>query len=217
MSEEIDILIQRKESELLPFRSRMEELRIEFTKETIRFSAEWYKKTSKAYIIKYPEVILSKSQEKIAEMKAKVDELVRNTEKIVKSELDDPGLWWHLKPRLNDPVDQYKQVADRYPEILDRPIRYVLGRLGITLEEFGFHVTASGNTDSYQEFWFELPRGRGQPTPCYPHILEWTQEMQDNIREYNLQYTQAIALCLEIQKLKEEKKRQQALSRWDSI
>jgi len=216
MSEEIDVLIERKESELLPFRSHMEELRVEFIKETIRFSAEWYKKTAQAYITKYPEIILSKSEGKIAEMKAKVNDLVRDTERIVKNDLDDPALWWHQKPHLHDPIDQYKQVADRYPETLDRAIRYALGRLGIILEEFGFPVNASAKIGSYQEFWFDQPIGRGQPTPCYPHLLKWTKEMEDSIKEYDAQYTQAIALYNEIQKLKEEKRRQQALSRWDS-
>ena len=37
MSEEIDVLIERKEAELSPLRSRMEELKIEFTKETVDF------------------------------------------------------------------------------------------------------------------------------------------------------------------------------------
>jgi len=40
--------------------------------------------------------------------------------------------------------------------------------------------------------------------------------MQDTIREYNAQFTEAITLYNEIQKLKEEKKRQEALTRWDS-
>jgi hypothetical protein len=216
MNEEIDILIERKEAELLPLRSRMEELRLEFIKETVDFASKWYRKTAKVYVTKYPEVILSLSEEKIANMKAKVNELVRNSEKIVKGELDNPDLWWHQKPHLHDSIDQYKQIADKYPEILDRAVRHALGHLGIILEEFRFHVTASGDTGAFQEFWFEHPIGSEQTIPYFPHLLEWTEEMQDTIREYNAQFTEAITLYNEIQKLKEEKKRQQALTRWDS-
>ncbi len=216
MSEEIDILIERKEAELLPLRSRMEKLRLEFIKETVDFASKWYRKTAKVYITKYPEVILSLSEEQIANMKAKVNELVRNSEKIVKDELDNPALWWHQKPHLHDSIDQYKQIADKYPEILDHAVRHALGHLGIILEEFRFHVTASGNIGAFQEFWFERPIGSGQTIPYFPHLLEWTEEMQDTIREYNAQFTEAITLYDEIQKLKEEKKRLQALTRWDS-
>src|SRR5208283_1265973 len=141
MSEETDILIERKEAELLPLRSRMEELKIEFTKETVDFAFKWYRKTAKEYITKYPEITLSMSEEKIANMKAKVNELVKNTEKIVRDEFDNPALWWHQKPNLHDPIDKYKQVADKYSEVLDHAVRHILGNLGRVLEEFGFNVS----------------------------------------------------------------------------
>lgn len=217
MSDEIDVLIERKEAELLPLRSHMEELKLEFIKQTIDFASEWYKKTAKEYVTKYPELILSMSEEKIAIMKAEVNELVRNTEKIIKGELDNPALWWHQKPYVHDSIEQYLQIADKYPEILDHAVRLALGRLGIILEEFRFHVTTRGNIGSYQEFWFEHPLNTDKIIPYYPHLLKWTEEMQDTIRKYNAQYTQAIALYDEIQKLKEQKKRQQALTRWDFI
>jgi hypothetical protein len=217
MSEEIDILIKRKEAELLPLRSRMEELKAEFTEETVDFSAKWYVKTAKEYIVKSPEITLKMSAEKISNMKMKVNELVENTEKIVHSELDNPAVWWHQKPNLHDSINRYKQVADRYSEVLDHAVRHILGHLGVVLEEFGFHVTTKSNTGMYKEYWFENPIGGKQIVPCYPHLLSWSQEMQDTIRVYDAQFTRAIALFDEIQQLKEEKKRQEALIRWDTI
>ena len=217
MSEETDVLIERKEAELFPLRSYMEELKIEFTKETVDFAFEWFRKTAKEYITKYPEITLKMSEEKIANMKAKVNELVKNTEKIVRDELDNPALWWHQKPNLHDPIDKYKQVADRYSEVLDHAVRHILGHLGRVLEEFGLNVTTKSNTGKYQEYWFENLIGGKQSVPFYPHLLSWSTEMQDTIREYDAQFTQAIALYNEIQQLKEEKKRQEALTRWDSI
>ena len=217
MSEEIDVLIGRKETELLPLRLRMETLKTEFIKQTVDFTMEWFRKTAKEYITKYPEITLKMSEEKIANMKAKVNELVKNAEKIVRGELDNPGLWWHQKPRLHDSINQYKQVADKYPEALDHAVRHILGHLGRVLEEFGFNVTTSNNTGAYKEYWFENPIAGKQTVPCYPHLLSWTKEMQDTIKEYDTQFTQAIMLFEEIQQLKEEKKRQEALTRWDSI
>lgn len=217
MSEEIEILIQRKETELLPLCSRMEECKIEFIKETVDFASEWYKKTAKEYVTKYPDVTLNMSEEKIAKMKFKIDELVGNAEKIVKGELDNPALWWHQKPHLHDSIERYTQITDKYPEILDCAVRHALGRLGIILEEFRFHVAATSNTGSYQEFWFEHPRDTDQTIPFYPHLLKWTEEMQDTIKKYAAQFLPAITLYNEIQKLKEQKKKQQAITRWESI
>jgi hypothetical protein len=216
VSEEIDP-IERKEAELMPYRSRMEELKIAFINEIIRFTADWYRKTMKEYVMKYPEATLSMSAEKIGFMKYKINELVKNTEKIVRSELDNPDLWWHQKPDSHAAVDQYKQIGDRYPAILDRAMRHVLGYLGVILEEWRFHVNASGNTGTYQEFWFEHPLGSLQSVPYYPHLLRWTEEMQDIIREYDDQFSNAIILSSEIEQLKGEKKKKEALSLWDSV
>jgi hypothetical protein len=41
--------------------------------------------------------------------------------------------------------------------------------------------------------------------------------MQDTIRKYNAQYMQAVTLFNEIQNLKEQKKKRQALTRWEDI
>jgi len=216
MSKEIGRLIERKEAELSPHRSRMEELKGQFIKETVGFVGDWYWKTARDYITKYPDVTLSMSPQKIAAMKAKVNELIKNAEKIVREELDNPALWWHQEPHLHDSIDRYQQVADKYPEVLDVAVRRALGHLGFVLEEFGFHVTASGNKSAYFfEFWFEHVEDTRETVPCYPHLLSWTNEMQDTVRQYNAQFVEAIKLYNEIQQLKEEKKRQEALKLWD--
>lgn len=216
MSEEIDGLIADKEAELAPFRVRMEKLREQFKDETAVFAREWYRKTAKDYVSKYPEVALRLTEERIAAMKAGVNDLARDAPRIVEGELDNPTLWWHLEPHLHDSVEKYLQVADKYPEVLDRAVRRVLGQLGVVLEKFGFNVTASVSAGTYREFWFEHIDSR-KTVPCYPHLLAWTDNMQETIRQYDAQYVEASEIYGEIQRLKGEKKKLEALSRWDSI
>jgi predicted DNA binding CopG/RHH family protein len=215
LSDEIAVQIQRRETEFLPLCSRMEEFKIQFIIETVSFASEWYRKTAKEYVSKYPDVTLSMSEEKIAQMKTKINVLVVNAEKTVKDELDNSALWWHQKPHLHNSIEQYTQISDKYPELLDHAIRRILGPLGVILEEFRFHVTAGGNAGSYQEFWFEHRTGTEQTIPYYPHLLKWTEEMQETIRKYNAQFIQASTLFNEIQQLKEQKKRQEAITRWE--
>lgn len=164
MSEEIDSAIKEREDKLLPLRSRMEELKEQFIKETSRFTAEWYRKTAKQYIAKYPEVTLGMSEAKIGKMKAQINSLVKSTDKTVREMLDNPVLWWHVKPGVENSIDQYRQVADKYPEALDKSVRQVLGVLGLILQEYKFNVTASGNSGTYQEFWFT--QALGQKSDC---------------------------------------------------
>jgi protein-arginine kinase activator protein McsA len=59
--------------------------------------------------------------------------------------------------------------------------------------------------------------GTRQIVPWYPHLLNWTDPMQEAIRQYNEQYVEAIKVFDEIHQLKEKKKKQEALTLWDSL
>jgi hypothetical protein len=218
MVEDLDAQIQSKEAVLAPFLKHMETLRLAFIEETVRFASEWYKKTVKEYVVKYPQVLLSLKEQPATQMKAKVSELVRDSEKTVKTEFANPQLWWHLKPRLNESTKLYLQIGDQPPEILDRAVRHVLGRLGLILEEYRFNVSATGESFSFKEFWFDRPLEKGSAAvPSYPHLLDWSREMQQIIQEDNFQFVKVVDVYSELQELEQEKKKQQAMSRWDSI
>jgi hypothetical protein len=216
VSDDIDLSIEKKERELQPLRSGMEALKEEFIRETCLFAAEWFQKTAKQYIAKYPNIMLSLSQEQVARMKEKIDNLTRNAPETVGEVLENPLLWWHINPRSNDSIEQYAQVANKYPELLDRAVRQALGPLGLVLEEFKFHVSTNRNLGSFDEFWFAEAVGSKEIVPSYPHLLPWSDDMQDSIRHYNLAYIKALKLFHEIQLLRDEKKRLEALTRWDS-
>ncbi|MCW3996911.1 MAG: hypothetical protein NWE98_12280 [Candidatus Bathyarchaeota archaeon] len=217
MSVNLDGLIEQKESQLLPYLKRMEQLKTRFITQTAAFASEWYKKTAKEYFAKYLNVTLKLKEEQISQMKMEVNELIDDAEKNVKQELDNPEPWWHLKPHIHESIDQYLQVADKYPIVIDRPVRRVLGRLGLILEKHGYNITVQGKRGSYPEFWFENAQETAEVMPYYPHLLKWSEDMTETIREYHNQYLKASALFMEIQDLKQEKKRQEALNRWNSL
>jgi hypothetical protein len=99
--------------------------------------------------------------------------------------------------------------------VLDKPVRRALGELGNILEQFGYGVTTGANKGSYPEIWYE-DSGSGIH-PYFPHLLEWSEEMQNTIMTYDGPYKRAIVLFEEITMLKEEKKRQEAAALWNSI
>jgi hypothetical protein len=218
MSEELSSLIKRKETELEPLRSQMEELRLLFTAETALFVTDWYMETTKNYVAKYPEVILGMKESQIGKIKAEVNELAKRAKVLVDEEFSKPALWWHLNPELRFSIDAYKQVADKYPELLDDAVRRVLGRLGGILEMHGFNVATSRRIGAYPEFWFRHLSDEDSATvPYYPHLLKWSQQMQDVIQMYNAKFEIAILLHNEIKILKERFKKEQAKARWDSM
>jgi predicted DNA binding CopG/RHH family protein len=221
MSTEVDVSIRKKEAELQPLILHMENLRQRFVEDTTRFAAEWFEKKAFEYATKKPEITVKLGKEQLAQMKVQVTALSRNAGNIVSSALSDPAAWWHGNPRVNEPTGAYEQlgndkVGNKFPEVLDKTVRRALGELGNVLEQFGYGVTTGAQASAYPEFWFERDEVTGAIRPFFPHLLEWSREMQDTIMEYDGVYKRAIVLFDEITKLKEEKKRQEAAALWDS-
>jgi hypothetical protein len=216
MSENIDILIACKEAEFSPHYALMEKLRMDFTHETILFAPKMFKIIAKEYVSNNAEHILDMGNEQLMRLKSKINLLVTNTEKTVKEVLNNPSFWWHLRPSSQDALNQYLHLDGKPPMILDQAVRQIVGRVGEILQEFHFHVTTRENFGSFDEYWF-IKSTRGAIVPYYPHLLDWSVEMREIIQDYNTQYLTAIAIYKEIELLKEQKTRELALSRWDSL
>jgi hypothetical protein len=216
-SKEFNFLIKKKTDEYQPLLGRMEELRLQFVNEVVIFAAKWYEETARLYVAKHSEITLNMSKEKLASMKACVNNLIRNAEKTVTSALSGAEVWWHMAPTKNSQQSMYEQFDNRFPETVDKAVRRVLGELGGILEEFGYSVTVGGsNKWSYPEFWFESSKDPETAVrPFYPHLLQWSEQMQVTIRRYSEIYKRALALVNEIEYLKEETKKQKARDLWD--
>jgi hypothetical protein len=222
MSGDLDLLISKKEEALQSLCIPMEELRLQFIRDTTNFASKWYEETAKEYVVKNPEISLRMSRETIASMKAKVINLAKNAGKVVNAALSSKSTWWHMEPSLYGSA-QYEQtgnsrVGHKFPEKVDKPVRRALGELGTVLEQYGFNVaTNPAMKTGYPEFWFTASEGKGgEAQPYYPHVLIWSQEMQNTLQKYNDLFLQAIALFNEIQKLKDERTKLQTTQLWDS-
>jgi len=218
MSEDLDLLIQNKKTELDPLLLRMDELRSLFVDQVVTLAAKWFEDTAQFYVLKKSEVTLNMGKERLSEMKARVKMLVKNSGKIVKDALSNSKFWWHKEPHKDASLFQYEQMEKKFPELLDKPIRQALGHLGVILEEFGYGVTVvSTHSKPCPEYWFIYPEDPDDaPSPYFPHLLDWSEEMQRTIRRYNELYKQALRLFIEIHKLKEEKERRKAIELWNS-
>jgi hypothetical protein len=221
MSEKLEESLVIKENELLSLCSKMREIKLQFIIDTSHFAAKWYEDTVKQYIIKYPNISLNLPPNPFGDLKAKVRRLVASSKEISERILSQPGVWWDEKPELHTAATQYdhlgnEQVGNKYSEVVDRAVRVVLGELGIILEEFGFNVrTTITQGPRHQEYWFQKSEER-ITSPYFPHMLEWSKPMQENLQEYNQLYKQALLKLQEIQTIKDEIKRREIIDLWDS-
>jgi hypothetical protein len=220
MSEKLEDLLAAEESKLLSLCSVMQEIKLQFINVTNAFAAKWYEETAKQYITKYTEVSLNLPAQSLGDLKAKVRKLVAESKQISEMAFSQPGIWWHEKPELHTAVSQYdqlgnQQVGNKYPEVIDRPVRIALGELGIVLEEFGFNVrTTVTHGPRNQEYWFQRTEEK-TTSPYFPLMLEWSKPMQDTLQEYNRLYKQALSKLQEIQRIKDEIKRRKIIDLWD--
>ena len=221
MSEKLEDLLSVKERELLSLRSNMQEIKLQFINATSHFAAKWYEDTARQYVTKYSDVSLNLPTHRLDDLKAKVRRLVAASKEISERALSQPGIWWHEKPELHTAVSQYdqlgnQQVGNKYPEAIDRPVRIALGELGIILEEFGFNIRTTVTYGAHhQEYWFQKS-DEETTSPYFPHMLEWSKQMQETIQEYNQLYKQALLKLQEIQRIKDEIKRRKITDLWDS-
>jgi hypothetical protein len=221
MAEDLGEIISEKEAEFRILGERMESFRLRFIADSIFFARKWFEETTKLYVLRYPEIALSMNEKTLAQMKNMVKDLVRNADRIMKEALSDRGIWWNLEPRRNESRSLYEQLGDekvgsKFPEAVDRPIRRALGELGIILEKFGYKVTVNvAYAASYPEYWFENIENKGGSCPYFPHLLEWSEPMKFSLQQYESLYKFALELFNEIERLKSEKKKQEANRRWD--
>ena len=221
MSEKFKDLLSTKEIELGRLCSIMQETKLQFINVLSDFGAKWYEETARQYIKKYSEVALNLPTCTFSDLKKKVRRLVAESKEISERALSQPGIWWHEKPELHSAVSQYDQLGDqqvgnKYPEVIDKPVRIVLGVLGIILEEIGFNVrTTVTYGPRHQEYWFQKSEEK-TTSPYFPHMFEWSKPMQETLKEYNQLYKQAILILQEIQTIKDEIKKKTIIDLWDS-
>jgi len=220
MTEKLEDFLATKESELLYFRSSMQKIKSQFINVTSDFAAKWYEETARQNVVKNSDLFLSLPAQSFRDLKAKVRKLVVESKQISERAFSQPGIWWHEKPELHTAGTQYdqlgnQQVGNKYPEVIDTPVRIALGELGIVLEGFGFNIRTTVTHGFHnQEYWFQRTEEK-TISPYFPLMLEWSKPMQESLQEYNSLYKQAFSKLQEIQMIKDEIKRRKTIDLWD--
>ncbi len=211
MTESFDKAIESRETELNALIAKMEEIRAQFVKVALDFVLKWIDATARRYVLSDTDNTLKLGREKISEMKGKVKTLMSQVPQITNEVLSDKELWWHLSPKKMDTGSPYEYYTpNRDPDLVDKGVRRIIGRLGSILSEYGFLRQG--------ENWFEQGSSYyGQnPMPCYPYGLDWSQDMRTIMKQYNEVYKQTYAKYKEIIDLKAQKKTKQATDLWES-
>lgn len=174
------------------------------------FIQQWYFDHTDEYVEMQPQNTKSLGRERLSELKAKVRELQTGAATTIIELIDDDQLWWSLTRECVFPTK-----SDR-PHQFNRPLRLAAGRLAPVLEEFGY-LEARGPSA-----WRERNRRRTDVAvdvarPYFPGRLEWSEAMIDAAAEYNEVTKRCEEYLRDIEDLKEQKSRAEALELWHSV
>jgi hypothetical protein len=217
----IDLAISIEQEKIEKYKMEMQTAHQQFIKATGVFFGIWYNLTARQYVIGSSQNTLSLGIDKLAQLKAKLKDLIDNSEKCANDFLSDNSLWWHLSP--NDEkigASAYSQYGSKVPEIINQPIRKGLGILGVLLEEYSYNVSTKGaNYEDEISVWNNKNVGpySNNPVPFYPDSLDWSAEMKDLMKKYNEIYKQAHESYSNIKRLQQSKLAKQAANLWDSL
>jgi hypothetical protein len=222
MNDSLDTKIEQLQNQLTSLLGQMEGLSLQFIQETSTFAQEWYQKTAIAYLVKNPQVTRTLNRQRIAMIKDQVKALQRNSYQNTNKAFSRPNIWWHKNPTINISINAYEQLGNqqsgrKYPTAVDDCVRIALGELGIVLEKFGFNVSTQRQFSEFKEYWFSNGDGNNSVYPYFPHLLDWSEEMQAILLRYNVFFKSARLLFSQIQELKDTKKSQEITEIWQTI
>jgi hypothetical protein len=221
MTESINTSIANLQKQLEVNKLEMEEIRKQFIEASAVFIANWYNLTAKNYVFKDSQNTLRLGRDKLFSMKLKLKSLMDDSNKVANEFLDEHSLWWHFAPKMeNNNISPYLQCGNKCPEIIDKPIRKALGKLGLILEEYGYSVnTKGGNSGDDISLWNNknVSPYPTDPVPYYPDSCDWSKEMRDIMKTYDEIYKKAYSAFSGIKLLNHSKISKQAADLWDSI
>ena len=221
MTESVDTLIANLQKQLELNKLEMEEIRKQFIEASAVFIANWYSLTAKNHVLKNSQNTLRLGEDNLSSMKIKLRSLADDSKKIANEFLDEYSLWWHLAPKIeNNNASPYLQFGHKCPEIIDKPIRKALGKLGTILEEYGYNInTKGGNSGEDVSVWNNknVSPYPTNPVPYYPDSCDWSNEMRDLMKSYDEIYKKAYSAFSGIRLLNQSKLDKKAADLWDSI
>ncbi len=199
--------IRKTEKNLRDTLSRMKEIHSEFMAEATEFIRRWYMQITEQRVKTETELTKKLGVQKLSQLKADLIALQKKTPDIMKEFLEHDTIWWHRT--------QAGKAIPHFTEIMEKSLRLIAGRLAPILEKYGY-ITTNPQDPSYWREWDEFgimhpPNARHY----YPHHLDWSEKMQDLIREYDELMRDGVDFAVELKRLKETQSRFEAEDLWN--
>jgi len=206
---ELDNQIKDQRNQIAAEGPRYAEQQRKFLDETVAHLNEWYWAYTEHVVTESESHTNGLGADKVAQLKADVRALQSRTADNVNTTLTPARLWW--TGMLDDP--DFPTPVAVHPVRLTEAIGYVAGRLGPILEKYGY-IPADPQAPGS---WFhpEHPAAWRDSHRFYNDEFQWSEEMDQAIKEYCDVVVENDGLLRSIEELEKQRDESKAVELWE--
>jgi hypothetical protein len=185
MGEGFQESITPKEAELKQLKSQGEAAYDQFINDTADVIKNWYKAETENYVTKNPDITKALGIERLKELKAKLADLMNDSESTVARFLKTKEICWHLFPyEINFPRSDSGEDLFRYEESNDKKIMEGIwnacDQIGTILKPFGYAFDPVYRT-RYAPYRFNWSEPMKKSMSSYRDLYRKAKEVSSDI------------------------------------
>jgi len=142
----------------------------------------------------------------LAPIKRRIEEAFLCLDSFVEIIISDDSLWLYKQDVIssdNCPIGSYRISGNKFPDIINEPLRMIFSPIGIILLSNGLVPS---------KYWEK----RDSIVLCQEEI-DWNKELKDSMRIFNSKFDDMVCLLKTIENLKAQKESKEALELWNKI
>lgn len=209
---ELEQLLAPEQSKLISLIASMNETSAQFEAAAVEFVAQWYFTQAKAEFEKEGHRSASLPPDKLVELKAEVASIQASAPDIVKGVFNGEAVWFHLSASFAMPGLFW---GDPYPSIIEKHLRYALGRLATVLEKYGY-LGQNKPLSRSKYLWREAGAG-DDDRPYYPDAIDLTPSLSSMITRYSELFYKGLELGYKITTIRDNFAKTRAAQRWNEV
>lgn len=207
-----DLQITEKKNKKQELLDEMERKKGNFLEELMKFTIDWFEKTTLSTIKANAEKVVELGEDKARELKCKIKELKERNSELVYEYMEDEQIWWHT----NEDNVSYNPKNYSLHRELEKKIKFMLGELGSILIEYGLVKADSEYSRNYSSGWTYDGYSQNKKL-IYGYGLSYSDKLYEINSEYLMLIGKVQEINKQIENLEEKKKRENVEEWWESL
>ncbi|PHB06792.1 hypothetical protein COE84_28370 [Bacillus wiedmannii] len=181
-----------------------------FLEELIKYTIDWFEKTTLSIIKDNPEKVIGLGEVKARELKGNLKGLKEKSPELVQQYLGDKDFWWHTNEDSESHYNSHR-LMNKHEE----QIKLMFGELGNILIQYEIESVSSGHGTNYSSQWNFVDYNRKKVK--YGYGLAFPSELIGITNGYRELIMETQDINREVEELEENKKKDNVEEWWASL